>query len=98
VALAASARSPIPEEPAAFNLIATLAPLTSRLKADAAWHVKYPHDQYPACQEYADECEVLLTFVQKHAAMARFWLRLCAQPALRDETLNELRVAYFGTN
>jgi hypothetical protein len=74
----------------AFNLTVRLASLTARLKADAPWD-----DEYPAWQEYADECESLLTFAQNHGVLDRFWPRLRAKKQQRDEALNELRVAYF---
>src|SRR5439155_7842435 len=52
-------------------------------------------DEYPAWQDWADECESLLTFLSDGGALERFWPRLCAKAQQRDETINEIRVAYF---
>ena len=68
------------------------APRTARLVSEGAskWG-----DVYPAWQPYADECERLLTFVDGHGQLSRFWPRLVGRPQQRDEALNEMRVAYF---
>jgi hypothetical protein len=73
-----------------FDLTVNLGALTSRLKSEASWQ-----DKYPAWQPWADECEALLSFLSRHAALERFWPRLCAKPQQRDEAINEIRVAYF---
>jgi hypothetical protein len=79
----------------AFCTTPNFGPLTTSLKADAAWEVKYPDDKYPAWQDYADECETLLSFAQIHGVLDRFRPRLCDKPSKRDEALAELRVEYF---
>jgi hypothetical protein len=60
------------------------------LKSEASWR-----DEYPAWQDWADECECLLKFLRDCGAFERFWPRLCAKAQERDETINETRVGYF---
>src|SRR5947209_6902072 len=67
-----------------------LGPLTTQLRAKAKWH-----DQYPAWQAYADECERLLEFLRGQKETQRFWPRLCSKKQQRDEALNEIRVAHY---
>jgi hypothetical protein len=74
----------------AFNLAINLGPLTARLKSEASWR-----DEYPAWQDWADECESLLTFLSDGGVLERFWPRLCAKAQQRDETINEIRVGYL---
>lgn len=84
------ARGIIPHWRVHFQLRINLGPLTARLKSEASWR-----DEYPAWQDWADECESLLTFLSDGGALERFWPRLCAKAQQRDETINEIRVAYF---
>lgn len=60
------------------------------MKSEALWR-----DEYPAWQDWADECESLLKFLSDGGALERFWPRLCSKAQQRDETINEIRVAYF---
>jgi hypothetical protein len=73
-----------------FASVLTLGPLTALLKSEASWH-----DNFPAWQAFADECESLLVFLQERKALGHFWPRLRAKQQQRDEALNEIRVAYF---
>jgi hypothetical protein len=66
-----------------------LGALTARLKVDAVWR-----DSYPAWQEYADECERLLSSLPDEQ-LKKFWPRLKAKRQQRDEALNEIRIAWF---
>ena len=72
-----------------FTEATNLGPLTQRLKNEAAWH-----DSYPSWPEYADECERLLNFLPAEH-LEKFWPRLEAKKQRRDETLNEIRIAWF---
>jgi hypothetical protein len=85
----------IPMSASLGPLSVTLGPLTARLKGKASWKDHYPEDDYPAWQDFADECESLLGFLQNHGALDRFWPRLCSKPQQRDEAINEIRVAYY---
>jgi hypothetical protein len=73
-----------------FENPVNLASLTSRLKYEASWKDDYPNRQF-----YADECELLLKFLQENDKLERFWPRLLSKKQQRDEALNEIRVAYF---
>jgi hypothetical protein len=64
--------------------------LTRRLKSESNWR-----DKYPAWQVYADECEHLLEFLLAKGKLDHCWPRLCSKKQQRDETLNEIRVAYY---
>ena len=64
--------------------------LTRRLKSESNWR-----DKYPAWQVYADECEHLLEFLLAKGKLDHYWPRLCSKKQQRDETLNEIRVAYY---
>ena len=68
----------------------TLGPLTSRLKNIAAWT-----DQYPAGQDFADESEVLLAYLDSQGALSRYLPRLRAKSQQRDEAINEIRVGHY---
>jgi len=70
-----------------LNDLINCGPLTVSLKSEASWN------DYPAWQDYADECESLLEFIRTRGALDRFWPRLCSKSQQRDETLNEIRVA-----
>jgi hypothetical protein len=65
-------------------------PLTTRLKREASWN-----DEYPAWQDFADECETLLEFLRVRGALDRYWPRLRARRQQRDEAINEMRVAHY---
>lgn len=73
-----------------FASVPTLGRLTALLKSEASWR-----DEFPAWQEYADECETVLAFLRERNALDRFWPRLRAKRQQRDEAFNEIRVAYF---
>jgi hypothetical protein len=56
----------------------------------AAWR---KIDDFPACQEWADEVETVLSPLEEHGQFDRYLPRL--QKMERDETLAEARVSYF---
>ncbi|MGB8801409.1 MAG: hypothetical protein WCC97_12030 [Candidatus Acidiferrales bacterium] len=63
--------------------------LTSTLLFPLPWK-----DDYPSCQEWADELECLLTFADSQGQRTAFLPRIKTNRAnQRDEALNELRVA-----
>jgi hypothetical protein len=62
--------------------------LAGNLKNSAAWT-----DEYPAWQDFADELEVLLSYLDRNGALSRYLPRLRARAHQRDETINEIRVA-----
>src|SRR5208282_6295314 len=64
-------------------------PIARRLICPARWK-----DAYPARPEFAQELEVLLAYADGYG-VPNFVPRLEAKAAQRDETLNELRVAYW---
>jgi hypothetical protein len=66
--------------------ILDLSPPVSRAKLHGATNIP---------QDWADECESLLSFLRDNGALERFWPRLRAKQQQRDEALNEIRVAYF---
>lgn len=71
----------------------SLGPLGAKLVREAAWAGK---DAYPAWPEYGTELEALLQFLARHGQLARFWPRLSTpRTHERDETLQEIRVAYY---
>jgi hypothetical protein len=52
-------------------------------------------DQYPAWPAYAKELDALLLFADEQGRLPHFIPRLESKNTLRDEALNELRVAYL---
>ena len=47
-----------------------LGPLTTALVQKAKWD-RNPHDAYPSGQEWADECERLLEYIQRNRVLRR---------------------------
>jgi hypothetical protein len=69
-----------------------LGPKTKHILKQARWGGK---DDFPASQGFADEFEKLLTYIDRAGQFQRFCPRLTATKTQRDETLQEIRVAYF---
>jgi hypothetical protein len=65
-------------------------PVARRLISPNRWT-----DLYPAWPDYAKELDALLLFADKQSCLLRFTPRLESENTLRDEALNELRVAYL---
>ena len=65
-------------------------PVARRLVSPDRWT-----DAYPACPEWANELDVLLRFADEQSRLPSFIPRLESRNTLRDEALNELRVAYW---
>ena len=69
-----------------------LGPKTAHILTQARWRGQ---DAFPAWQEFAGEFERLLTYADGTGQFQRFRPRLTATKTQRDETLQEIRVAYF---
>lgn len=68
-----------------------LGSIASKLFSPPRWR-----DYYPSSQAWADELELLLQFATSHNQIGNFLPRLnTPRKNQRDETLNELRVAFF---
>lgn len=65
-----------------------LGPLAQVVAQDARWE-----DDYPACQVYADELEVLCQFLQQEGQFERHLPRFRARKKERNSALNEIRIA-----
>lgn len=70
----------------------SLGPLTMTVLNRARWKEQ---DHYPAYQTFADECEILLEFIQAHGQFDRYFGDLTASGRQRNAALSELRVAYY---
>ena len=67
-----------------------LGPVARRFVSPDRWT-----DAYPATPEWAKELDALLRFADEQGRLRSFIPRLESKNALRDEALNELRVAYW---
>ena len=65
-------------------------PVARRLISSDRWT-----DDYPAWTDWAKELDELLKFADDQRRLSEFIPRLESRKTLRDEALNELRVAYF---
>ena len=68
-------------------------PVARRLVSPDRWT-----DSYPAWIAYAKELDALLLFADHQGCLRQFVPRLESKNALRDEALNELRIAYLLHN
>ena len=68
----------------------SLGPIARRLFGSYRWK-----DKYPTWPDYAKELDALLQFADDQGRLPHFIPRLKSKAAQRDETIEELRVAYF---
>lgn len=68
----------------------TLGPFTRAIVDGAVWREKHP---FPAHQEWADEIESILEFLERQGQLGRFRSRLCAWE--RDGAMAEARAGFY---
>jgi hypothetical protein len=70
-----------------------LGPLTKTISNGAKW---LPEDDFPSCQEWADEVERVLEYLLAHGHFERFLPRLRDEESKhRDSKLTEARISFF---
>ncbi len=67
-------------------------PLLAKIAQESRWLGK---DEFPSDELWADEVEKWLQYVEDRNQFDRFLSRLSDLPAKRDETLAEIKAAYF---
>ena len=66
--------------------------LLREIARDARWQSE---DEFPGSQEWADQVEKVLRFVEAEGELARYLSRLKARAAERQGALSEIHTAYF---
>jgi hypothetical protein len=82
----------MPSRPDLFPRHLRIGPYLRTVAANAKWRTA---DEFPSCQEWADEVEKVLAFLDSQDQFERFLPRLSARKGERDGALAEAFVGFF---